>query len=199
MRKSVKVNGFHAFCMMERIMCNLLMKSALAYRVLTEYEYTLVCGRKGVLTHVTILFPVNAYHHLAGFQYARLAALSDRKTALDTILTEKVTHSQLASSGFQHNDRLECIERLQTHLENNQFVFRYRGHEPSFSKVRADYLMQMEDITFFTSDNVPVSIFKNTETDYQSGCPQLTVLQIRRKHLKTGEETVTYQRKGYSE
>lgn len=198
MRRSVKAIDFHAFCVMEYIMCDLLKRSALAYQTLAEYEYTLVCGRKGVLSRVPVLFPINAYHHLAGFQYARLEALSDRKTALDTVLAEKVTYSQLIDSGFQHSDRLECIEQLQTYLENNQFVFRYRGHEQSFSKIRADYLMQMEDITFFTSDDVPVSIFKNAEANYQRGCPQLTVLQIRRKHLKTGEEAVTYQRKGYS-
>lgn len=180
-------------------MCDLLKKSALAYQALTEYEYTLVCGRKGVRTCVTILFPVNAYHHLAGFQYARIAALSDRKTALDTVLSEKVTYSQLVDSGFQHSDRLECIQVLQKHLENNQFVFRYRGHEQPFSKIRADYLMQMEDMAFFTSNDVPVSIFKSTKEDYRRNCPQLTVLQIRRKHLKTGREMITYQRKGYAE
>lgn len=180
-------------------MCDLLKKSALAYQSLAEYEYTLLCGRKGVLTRVTIQFPVNAYHHLAGFQYARLAALRDRKSALDTILAEKVTYAQLLDSGFQHDDRLACIAQLQSHLENNQFVFRYRGHEQAFSKISADYLMQMEDIAFFTAGDTPVSIFKNNGIDYQRGCPQLTVLQIRRKHLKTGEETVPYQREGYSE
>lgn len=57
-------------------MCDLLKKSALAYQALAEYEYTLVCGRKGVLTSVTILFPINAYHHLAGFQHSEIFVLT---------------------------------------------------------------------------------------------------------------------------
>lgn len=179
-------------------MCDLLKKSAMAYQALSQYEYTLICGRKGVQTIVTIRFPANAYHHLAGFQYARLAALSDRKTALNKVLSEKVTYAQLIASGFQHSDRLECIQHLQTNLETNQFVFRYRGHELPFSKIQADYLMLMEDVVFFTSDDVPVSIFKNKTNDYRQGCPCLTVLQIRRKHLKTEQEVITYQRKGYT-
>lgn len=178
-------------------MCDLLKQSALAYQALSEYEYTLVCGRKGKAIDVIINFPHNAYHHLAGFQYARLDALRDRKSALRVVLSNEVTYTQLLSSGFQHSDRLACIQQLQTHLENNQFVFHYRGHEPSFSKIRADYLMLMDDIVFFVSEKTPVSIFKKNATDYHKGCPQFTVLQIRRKKLKTNEEIITYQRKGY--
>ena len=55
-------------------MCDLLKESALAYKDLSAYEYTLICGKKGVQTQVVIRFLANAYHHLAGFQYARLAA-----------------------------------------------------------------------------------------------------------------------------
>ena len=180
-------------------MCDLLKKSALAYQVLSGYEYTLTCGRKGVITHVAIRFPSNGYHHLAGFQYTRLAILQDRKRALDTILSGKVTYSQLIDSGFQHSDRLECLLQLQELLESNRFVFRYRKHENPFSKVRADYLMQMEDIVFFTSGDTPISIFKNNSDDYQRNCPRLTVLQICRAHVETGETVTVYQRAGFTE
>lgn len=180
-------------------MCDLLKKSALAYQVLSEYEYTLTCGRKGVLTRVVIRFPANAYHHLAGFQYARLAILRERKRALDAVLSDKVPYSQLIASGFQHSDRLECILQLQELLESNRFVFRYRKHEHPFSKVRADYLIQMEDIVFFISGDTPVSIFKNDSDDYQRNCPQLTVLQICRTRVKTGETVTVYQREGFTE
>ena len=59
--------------------------------------------------------------------------------------------------------------------------------------------MLFDDILFFTEGLIPVSIFKNTTVNYQQGCPQLTVLQIRRKHLETEETSITYQRKGYLE
>jgi len=180
-------------------MCDLLKKSALAYQALSAYEYTLICGRKGIQTRVVVRFPVKAYHHLAGFQYARLAALRDRKSALDIALSGKVTYAQLLASGYQHSDRLTCLLQLQEHLEANHFVFRYHGHELPYSKIKADYLMLMEDTVFFTCEDVPVSIFKNTTTDYQQHCPQLTVLQISRTHLETGEKVITYRREGFTE
>ncbi len=199
MRKSVKAIDFRAFYVMERIMCDLLKKSALAYRALSVYEYTLICGRKGIQTRVVVRFPINAYHHLAGFQYARLAALKEQKSALSIVLSDDVTYSQLIASGFQHSDRLECILNLQKHLESNHFVFRYRGHEHSYSHIRADYLMLMEDTVFFIEEDVPVSIFKNSTTNYQRNCPRLTVLQICRANLETGEKVITYQREGFTE
>ena len=60
-------------------MCDLLKKSALAYQALSEYEYTLTCGKKGELTHIVLRFPIGAYHHLSGFQYARIATLREKK------------------------------------------------------------------------------------------------------------------------
>jgi len=199
MRKSVKAIDFRAFYVMERIMCDLLKKSALAYQALSAYAYILICGRKGIQTRVEVRFPISAYHHLAGFQYTRLAALKEQKSALNVVLSDKVTYSQLTASGFQHIDRLECIIDLQKHLEANHFVFRYHGHEHPYSKIRADYLIQMEDIVFFIYRADPISIFKNNKTDYQRNCPQLTVLQIRRTNLETGEEVITYQREGFTE
>ena len=180
-------------------MCDLLKKSALAYQELSEYKYTLVCGRKGIQTQVEICFPIDAYHHLAGFQYSRIAALKERKNALSVVLSNGVSYAQLMASGFQHCDRLNCILRLQECLDANRFVFRYNGHEHPHSKIRADYLMVFEDSVFFTCGDTPISIFKNTSFDYQRNCPRMTVLQIRRTHLKIGEEFVVYQREGYTE
>lgn len=178
-------------------MCDLLKKSAMAYQKLSEYEYVLICGRKGIQTQVLLRFPTNAYHHLAGFQYARIAALKEQKRALRTVLAGNVTYAQLMASGFQHSDRLESIVSLQECLEANQFVFRYNSNNHPLSKIKAEYLMLFEDIVFFTNEEKPVSIFKNTEVDYRKGNAQLTVLQIIRTCPKTGEKIITYQREGY--
>lgn len=179
-------------------MCDLLMKSALAYKDLSIYEYTLTCGRKGIKTQISIRFPESAYHHLAGFQYSRLTALKEQKSALNNVLSEKVSYVQLIASGFRHSDRLESLVCLRECLEANRFVFRYNSKAHPYFKIDADYLMLFEDIVFFTKGVSPVSIFKNTTADYQQGCPQLTVLQIRRTNLTTKEEAVTYQREGYT-
>lgn len=198
MRLSVEACAFTLFVYGVN-MCDLLKKSALAYSELSAYEYILICGRKGVQSQVTIRFPDSAYHHLAGFQYSRLAALKHQKTALATVLSGRVTHAQLLASGFQHNDRLESLTQLRRCLEANQFVFRYNSRPHPYSRIKAEYLMLFEDIVFFTDGTIPVSIFKNHSVDYQEGCPQLTVLQIRKIHLATGEVTVTYQRKSFQD
>lgn len=175
-------------------MCDLLKKSALAYQVLSEYEYTLICGKKRELTHIVLRFPISAYHHLSGFQYSRIALLRERKSALDAILSDKVSYVQLIDSGFRHSDRLESILHLQDLLENNEFVFRYRKHENPHSKIQADYLIQHKNILLFISEEAPISIFKNESNDYQRNCPRLTVLKIYRTHLKTRKQIIVYQR-----
>lgn len=175
-------------------MCDLLKKSALAYQALSEYEYTLICGKKGELTHIVLRFPIGAYHHLSGFQYARIATLREKKTALDTILSGKVSYVQLMDSGFQHSDRLENILHLKELLESNEFVFRYRKHENPHSRIQADYLIQQKNILLFISEEAPISTFKSDSNDYQRNCPRLTVLKIYRTHLKTGEQIIVYQR-----
>lgn len=180
-------------------MCDLLKRSALAYNELSAYEYNIVCGRKEVKTCVIVKFPKDAYHHLAGFQYTRLSILKERKTALDKILSDRVSYSRLIESGFKRTDRLESIILLQKNLETNNFVFRYSPNDHPYSKIQADYLMSFDDIVFFIKDNLPISIFKSVTVDYKQGCTKLVVLQIRRMCLSTKQETVTYQREGYSE
>lgn len=66
-------------------MCDLLKESALAYKDLSAYEYTLICGKKGVQTQVVIRFPANAYHHLAGFQSFAFGTDSPARWSMHTL------------------------------------------------------------------------------------------------------------------
>ena len=167
----------------------------MAYQQLMNYEYKITVGRKGTLIVVSLSFPESAFHHLAGFQYSRLEILKEQKSAFSKVLNQKVTFDMLSNSGFQHWDRIEGIISLQQNLEANRFVFRYRSHECPYSKIQADYLLTWEDMVFFISEGLPVSIFRNTaHTEYEKRCPKFTVLCIERVEKATGECRTVYRR-----
>ena len=180
-------------------MCDLLMKSARAYRMLENYSYTIVGGRKGSTIAVQITFPEDAFHHLAGFHHTRIVALKEQKTAISSIIYGAVTYDQLLGNGYTSEDRLEAICSLQENLENNRLVFRYRKHEQAFSKIKAEYMFTWNNNMFFIDNGIPVSIFENKKhVDYTSGCPRFTVLQIKRKYVKTGKEITIYHHSSYN-
>ena len=142
-----------AFLIMQKVLgfvCNVLQKSAQAYSILTEYEYEITGGRKGNTVTVIVSFPQDAYHHLAGFQYARLEKLKEQKSALRYVLDGQVTFDTLQQSGFKHWDRIQGIIKLKECLEQNRFVFYYRTHENPYSRIKADFLFSLEDMLFFT-------------------------------------------------
>ena len=179
-------------------MCDVLKQSAEAYRELSRYAYTIIGGRKGKQITVEIRFPVDAYHHLAGFQYSRIEALKEQKTALDKVISGEVSARQLQDSGFKHMDRLPAICDPKVRLEENRFVFRYRGYEQPFSMIRAEYLFSFDDVVMFVDDSIPVSIFQNVKNvKYEKGCPQYTVLQIKRTNLTDNQEEILFQRESY--
>lgn len=181
-------------------MCDILLQSAQAYQTLMDYEYKIIGGRKGQTVEVSIAFPQDAYHHLVGFQYSRLSKLKGQKTALRYILDGQVSFEELKGSGFKHWDRVENLVALKECLENNRFVFRYKKHECPYSQIRADYLFSWDDVVFFTSNGIPVSLFRNqSRTDYARSCPQYTVLRIDRTNKQTGEICTVYQRQSKAE
>lgn len=172
---------------------SVLMRSAVAYQRLTAYDYKITAGRKGEKTEISLSFPEDAYHHLAGFQYARIQALSEQKTALRRVLSTSGLHEQLCRSGFKHWDRIESLITLQERLESNRFVFHYKTHETPFSRINADYLLTWDNVLFFINDAKPVSIFQSSN-DYSRACPKLTVLAIERTERRSSRVEVVYSR-----
>ena len=175
-------------------MPDLLQQSASAYLDLSRYSYTIIGGKNQKILTATLSFPLDAYHHLAGFQYSRLESLRLRKPALMNVLSGAVSHQMLLDSGFQHSDRLECIILLQDCLESSQFIFRYLGLKGISSTIKADYLMQWQNIVFFFSDSTPVSIFRNVRNiNYAMNSPRYTVLKIIRRNISTDEVATVYE------
>ena len=178
-------------------MDDLLYQSALAYRALMAYRYTFTLGFKGKLYTLCLAFPRQAYHHLAGLHKTGIAQLRNKNKALDLILSRQITARQLGASGVLLEDRWKGICRLQHMLEQNEAVFRYRGHEHPGSIIQADYLISDNETLFFINGESPASIFGQKRQGYEIGCPCMKVLMIEREAVDTGESTILFRSKNY--
>lgn len=189
-------------------MSDILLESALVYEKLMDIKYHITIARKQRLEHLIISFPQESYHHLAGFQYVGISQLQNRKSALKTILNQIVTESHIKSAGTFEciAGRLKSIALLPELLENGRLVFHYRGHEPKWSDIKADYLATMkvcnESILLFTTQNnaneqIPVSTFTRNDNDYTRFCPSYKVLQVEKESISDGKRTLMYRSLSY--
>ena len=180
-------------------MPDLLTESALAYEQLVKTQYRFALGKKGKLYSFVLLFPVEGYHHLAGFQYARsIAQLANKKSALSMVLSHTVTQQDIVNSGCFSSleGRLEGICNLPRLIEQNRIVFRYRGHEKPGSRIRAEYLLThcistQKKLHFFINSKspgfmVPVSLFDNPNGRYEINCPKVSTLSIEKNYMGNG-------------
>ena len=76
---------------------NLLQKSAKAWKEIIEYRYLFVYGYKKQLYPINLIFSLNEYPHLAGFQYAKDIALPNYSSAkiADRIIEGKISFDTL--------------------------------------------------------------------------------------------------------
>lgn len=192
------------------MMNDILLNSALVYRDLMNVKYHVMIARKQKLVPLTISFPVEGYYHLAGFQYAGINQLKNRKNALDKILTETVTSVHLRSADAYDyiENRLIAIAMLPELLENGRIIFHYRGHEQRWSDIRADYVASMNigssNMFFFTAEDsnteqVPVSIFLRDDNDYTQFCPGYKVLLVEKENVSDGIREFVFRSPSYYE
>ena len=76
---------------------NLLQKSARAWKEIIEYRYLFVYGYKKQLYPINLIFSLNEYPHLAGFQYAKDIALPNYSSAkiADRVIEGKISFDTL--------------------------------------------------------------------------------------------------------
>jgi len=169
-------------------MADLLERSAQAYQELIPFRYHFTLGHKGELRHISLHFPEVAYYHLAGLHRVGIAALSNKKKALEVILLKRVTHEHIIGAGVALEDRWMRICRLKEMIEVNRIIFCYRGHEQPGSMIQADYLMVHEGFALFMAGETPASIFEQRARRYEKGCPRFVTLKIEREDKLTGRK-----------
>lgn len=126
---------------------NLLQKSARAWKEIIEYRYLFVYGYKKQLYPINLIFSLNEYPHLAGFQYAKDIALPNYSSAkiADRVIEGKISFDTLKKA-TQYKDmikpRLEALIHLKESLDNefNLYSFMPRMY-PFYTTIKADYLI----------------------------------------------------------
>ena len=95
---------------------------------------------------IDLRFDRGHFHHLAGFQYLRdidFIRTAEREAVFLAVLEERITMALLEKSpNFQKiSPRLTVLNNLENYLDSDQLIFRYL-EEKSFSKIKADYLLE---------------------------------------------------------
>lgn len=112
---------------------NLLQKSARAWKEIIEYRYLFVYGYKKQLYPINLIFSLNEYPHLAGFQYAKDIALPNYSSAkiADRVIEGKISFDTLKKA-TQYKDmikpRLEALIHLKESLDNEFNIFIYASY-----------------------------------------------------------------------
>lgn len=99
---------------------DLLMKCAVNYQALINYEYHFTLGRKGKLHKIVLGFSKTDFHHLAGLHKLKdlHIARANRNTVFHQTLHGKITYNTLTKSQFfpQIQERVNTLPYLESFL-----------------------------------------------------------------------------------
>lgn len=186
---------------------DLLLRSAVEYEKLMDTEYLFHFGRKGNLYNVTLTFPKDCFHHIAGLKKLSNTYLRKRPRGeiFDRIRAGLITEKVLTDdpSEAEVRARLQLTANLKNILESDNLEYLFHaGRAPFPTRIEADYLfvtyIQEKEAFLFLSkpeDSESCfcrSLFFKKTSDYSQGQPKLTLLYKGRKNLLTGETEALY-------
>ena len=90
---------------------NLLQQSALAWKEITEYRYSLIYGYKKQLYPLHLTFSLEDYPHLAGFQYMKDLSLPNYNS------------SKIATRMYPFFTSIKADYILSSHYKLDNFIF----------------------------------------------------------------------------
>ena len=192
---------------------DILYQAAYVWKELTSYRYAFTYGYKGQLHTINLMFSLEDFPHLAGFQYlkdVRLPRYNPRKT-VDMILQRKITYANVQKGALFHEfveSRLAALIQLKEILDCDFDLFTYVPRfYPFVTKIKADYLIatQREPVSFvFILKESPsgesicnylcCSAFKRGDRDYRTNQQRRTLLKKTRIHIESQSVTVLYNR-----
>lgn len=193
---------------------DLLYDAAAVWDRLLDYQYDIVCGRKGKQYSIVLDFEASEFHHLAGFPHMKDIVLpvrfSQNKT-LSKVLSGAVTEQMIAKSEQYApviRRKLEAVTRLEQLLNSRFQVYLFDQRKSTFyTKIRAKYMLVDEEtqVVFLFTDTADGgatyfarSAFVLGDRDFRKNQTRLTVLRIARTELSTGHTDVIYCRDGFS-
>jgi hypothetical protein len=187
---------------------NDLMKSAYAFKQLTDIEYSFTLGHKNKLTHFLLAFSLYDFHHLAG-----LHKLNDidcirgnRERVFSRILSNEISYFELSKScNFEEvQKRIEYLYRLEQFIDDNEIVFHYDPSKNWNSRIQASFLLENEfekQTIYFFIDILDSdgkyhgrSFFPRSNFDFSTGQRKLTLLKKEKFYLSSGQSLLQMNR-----
>ena len=102
---------------------NLLQQSALAWKEITEYRYSLIYGYKKQLYPLHLTFSLEDYPHLTGFQYMKDLSLPNYNSSkiVTRILEGKIPFEKIQAAAHYKSliePRLKALIHIKESLDN---------------------------------------------------------------------------------
>ena len=192
---------------------DILQRSALAWKELTEYRYQFVYGYKKTLYPINLTFSFEDYPHLAGYQYLKDISLPNYTSAksVDRIL-EGTIPFELIQKAVQYEEmvkpRLEALFHLKNSLDNEFDLYSFMPRMyPFVTNIKADYLIASHiviDSYVFIIHTTPngdskcdflcCSAFAKGERDYEANQRKRALLKKERIHIISNTTTILFDR-----
>ncbi|MCD7967849.1 MAG: PBECR4 domain-containing protein [Clostridiaceae bacterium] len=188
---------------------DLLLKCAVTFKQLMNFQYCFILGRKGQLKEIVLSFSETDFHHLVGLHKLKDIdiARANRSFVFRDILAGRITYDTLMKSVFIDEilSRLQTFPKLEILLDNDQLVFRYNKKYYPHSAIESEFLLKMGDgsildISFLFLDKSDQgvyfcrSFFPMERTDYTKEQMQYTLLKKEKRNLVTGQIELQYDR-----
>ena len=121
-----------------------LMKSALAFRRLLDFEYEIIAGSKGHLLEMMLCFKKEHFMHLVGLHKLRdLQFLKNSSHKIfDLILKGRLTYQDISKSVFfsEIEDRIRLFPILEEALDSNELIIKYKKELVKGTFVQASHI-----------------------------------------------------------
>ena len=193
---------------------DLLYEAAVAWKLLLQDRYEITYGKSKKLHTIVLEFEPSEFYHLAGFPHAKdivLPVRGSQTKMLDNVLARKITGAMLEKSTNYESvikRKLEAIIRLEQLLNSPCQVYLYNPRKlPFYTDIKAKYLLvdeQTQVVFLFTdTEDDGVSCFSRStfvmgDRDFRINQTKVTVLQIKRIDLSTGNADVIFCKDGFS-
>ena len=144
---------------------NLLQQSALAWKEITEYRYSLIYGYKKQLYPLHLTFSLEDYPHLAGFQYMKDLSLPNYNS------------SKIVPRMYPFFTSIKADYILSSHYKLDNFIFIIKA--TAKDELKCDF--------------VCCSIFeKDDQRNYETNQRSRTLLRKERIHIPSGTSTILF-------
>ncbi len=171
---------------------DLLMKCAVNYQALMNYEYHFTLGRKGNQRQIILRFSETDFHHLAGLHKLKdiSVARANRALIFQQILSNQISYATLGNSQYlsEIQCRLNTLPYLERLLDGELHIFQYNKRIYPYSSIESEFLFKMGNGTILglsllfldQSENGIYfcrSFFPIDRTDYTKGQTRYTLLK----------------------